>query len=71
MTRKPNIRKLTQEVAAFNDAVKPGDDVIVIKDDGRRVQTRTRSEAWILGGHTAVVLLEGISGGYLLERVRR
>lgn len=52
-----------------------GDPVIVTKDNGERVPTVTRSEAWCLGantrgpGHTAVVLVEGISGAYLLDRV--
>lgn len=33
-------------------------------------QTRTRSEAWLMGGHTAVVKVEGVSGGVMLESVR-
>ena len=53
-----------------------GTDVIVTKDDKTKVATKTRSNAWMLGatgdypGHTAVILLDGISGGYSLERVR-
>ncbi len=44
--------------------------VVVTKDDGTEVVTKTRSKGWLLGGHTAVIMLEGISGGYSLERVR-
>lgn len=30
-------------------------------------QTKTRSEAWLVGGHSAVVKVEGVSGGVLIE----
>lgn len=43
--------------------------VSVTKDDGSRVVTKTRSNPWKLGGGTPVVMVEGISGGYLLTRV--
>lgn len=29
--------------------------------------TKTRSEAWLLGGHTAVVMVEGVAGGVMVE----
>lgn len=40
------------------------------KDDGRDVPTATRSEAYVLSGHTAVIFVDGISGCVALERVR-
>jgi hypothetical protein len=43
--------------------------VSVIKDDGTRWITRTRSEPWQLGSGHWVVLLEGRAGGYSLSRV--
>jgi hypothetical protein len=46
-----------------------GTPVVVTKDDGSEVRTKTRSAPWMLCG-TAVILLEGISGGYALCRVR-
>lgn len=46
-----------------------GTRVVYIQDNGRAVLTRTRSAPWVLGGHTAVVLIDGRSGGMLLERV--
>lgn len=52
-------------------ATPEGTEVVVRKDNGSEVRTRTRSGPWLLGGHTAVIMLEGVSGGYLLERVRR
>jgi hypothetical protein len=61
-----------------------GTEVIVTKDLGEQVRTKTRSEPWLLGadsrdpsdpthnpGHTAVILLEGISGCYWLARVKK
>jgi hypothetical protein len=53
-----------------------GTRCVVRLDDGTERATVTRSRAWMLGasssheGHTAVVLLDGISGAYMLSRVR-
>ena len=33
-------------------------------------KTKTRSEAWVMGGHSVMVMVEGVSGGVLLESVR-
>lgn len=46
-----------------------GTEVQVLKDNGDVVATKTRSLPWKLGGHTWVVMLEGISGCYDLARV--
>lgn len=43
--------------------------VRVVKDDKSVVETTTRSDPWQLGDGTPVIMLEGISGGYLLSRV--
>ncbi len=32
--------------------------------------TKTRSEAWIMGGHSAMVMVEGVAGGVCLESVK-
>jgi hypothetical protein len=37
--------------------------------EGEGVATKTRSEAWVLSGHTAVVMVEGVSGCVALEAV--
>lgn len=47
-----------------------GTAVIVTRDDGRELTTKTRSEPWELCG-TPVIMVDGISGGYALERVRK
>lgn len=46
-----------------------GQPVFVRKDDGSDVATRTRSAPWRLCG-VWVILLDGISGGYAVARVR-
>jgi hypothetical protein len=46
-----------------------GTPVAVRLDTGKVRITKTRSPAWTVGGHTDVVLLEGITGCYLLDRV--
>lgn len=49
-----------------------GTPVIVTRDDGSELHTRTRSHAWAPGGEGThpTVLVEGITGGYSLARVR-
>lgn len=32
-------------------------------------ETKTRSEAWLMGGHSAMIMVEGVSGGVCLESV--
>lgn len=61
--------KQKQMVDQFNRWIQIGHAVKVKLDDGTLQDTVTESEAWLLGGHTAVIKLRGISGGYSLERV--
>jgi hypothetical protein len=56
-------------IEGFNHAVKIGDAVTYRNDFGQLTTTRTRSEAQLLSGHTAVVWIEGRSGCVALERV--
>jgi hypothetical protein len=56
-------------VDAWNAAHSIGAKVSVRKDDGKIINGETRSEAWVMGGHSAVILITGISGCYLLDRV--
>ena len=69
MARRPNPAKQADAVEAWNKKHPEGTDVSVRRDDGTATVTKTRSPAWLLGGHTAVVMVDGIAGGYLLERV--
>ncbi|MES2737259.1 MAG: hypothetical protein V4672_13125 [Verrucomicrobiota bacterium] len=71
MNRAPTASELAKTVAIFNATVSKGDAVIVTLDSRETKQTVTRSEAFILGGHSAMVMLEGISGAYAVERVQK
>lgn len=62
--------RLQAEADAWNARHRVGAEVELQHDNGSKVRTRTRSEAQVLSGHSVVVWLEGISGCYLLERVR-
>lgn len=62
---------LQKQCDEWNAANQVGAEVEVLKDNGAVVQTKTRGKAYVMSGHTAVIFLEGISGCYLLGRVRR
>ena len=66
----PSPYKLIRTVGDWNDKHKPGKLVEVTLDDGSIKETYTTSVAWVWGGHTAVVMLNGIVGCYNLNRVR-
>lgn len=61
--------ELERKVEAWNRDVPVGTEVIRTDDMGEKHRTRTRSIAWIVCGH-ASVMVDGISGGYLLERIQ-
>ncbi|MDH0342129.1 hypothetical protein [Chromobacterium haemolyticum] len=65
---KPNIKKLQKQCDDFNAVCKNGGR-IMFKRDGvdEPYEARTRSEAYILSGHSAVVFVEGVSGCYQLS----
>ncbi len=69
--KRPSLAALKRQVNDWNSAHPlPGVPVIVKLDDGSEKATRTQSEAQILGDHSAVIWLDGISGCYALDRVR-
>lgn len=64
--------KSLRSVERFNEVCPIGTPVIYWpgerqKDNGR--ESRTRSKAWLLGGHTPVVMVEGYAGGIALSHV--
>ena len=61
-------QQLENQCTTFNDAYPIGSTVKVTDDEGYKVERKVQSEAWVLGAHTPVVMLEGISGAYLLSR---
>ena len=67
---RPNPAQAEKSANDWNSKYPVGKPVEVTLDGGSIKETKTASEAWVLGGHTAVIKLEGISGGYALNRVR-
>lgn len=62
--------RIHNRISPERAAIKAGDKVIVHKDDGSKFETTARSAPWNMGGHTWVVLVEGIRGAYALSRVQ-
>ena len=65
MTTKKDVKL----VLDWNKEHPEGTAVTVRLDDGTTINSKTTSEAWLLGGHTAVVKLEAIHGAFALARV--
>lgn len=69
---KKQEQKAQAAVDKWNAAYPVGTDVMRYKftnplSDGS--PTKTRSEAWVMGGHSAMVMVEGVRGGVDLESV--
>lgn len=58
-----------QQVEAFNIEHPVGSPVTVRMDGGGILDATVKAPAQVLGGHTPVVWLNGISGCYALSRV--
>ena len=69
MPRQRSRSELERICKKWNDEYPVGKYVRVRRDDGSQLITKTRSEAWVLSGHTAVIMVEQITGAYLLDRV--
>jgi hypothetical protein len=63
--------KPEQVVEEWNAAYPIGTPVVYQSVQGDRAkdnkQTATRSAAWVLGGHTPVVMVNGIAGGVAIS----
>lgn len=68
--KRPSVTDQIRAVRDWNDQHPVGTACTVELDSGEIRATKTRSEAWMLSGHTAVVMVDGISGAYALERIR-
>lgn len=69
MARYPTDAAQQRIVEAWNARYPVGTRVRVRMDLGGIVETKTRSRAELLSGHTAVIWLDDIVGAYALERV--
>lgn len=68
--KRSNLAQLQKQCDDWNAANAVGCDVILRKDSGEDFQTKTRSEAEILSGHSAVIWLDNVRGCYQLDRVK-
>lgn len=53
----------------WNENYPKGTCVMVVRDNGIILETKTRSEAWLTPSGGLLVSVEGIYGGYRLSRV--
>ena len=59
---------------AWNAKFKPGAPCRLVLDDGREVETHTRSACWLVcdshGGGIPLVKVDGYAGGWSLNRLK-
>ena len=66
------LREAEAKVKGWNETHPIGTRVMRYKlinplSDGE--ETKTRSKAWVMGGHSAMVMVERVAGGVILESV--
>lgn len=70
MRKQPSPAAQQQLVDTWNAAHPIGTPVTryrLVNPLSQPVETKTRSEAWLMGGHTAMVMVEGQAGGVMVE----
>lgn len=69
MKRPPPLSELQRRCDDWNALHPLGTSVTVRRDNGKTIDTKTRSRAQILSNHSVVIWLAGITGCYDLARV--
>lgn len=69
--RPPSMAELQKAVTFFNSQHPVGTPVTLRKDSGEIIETRTRSAAAILGGHSPVVWLDCDVSAWHIDRVAK
>ena len=67
------LEKVAKQVSDWNAKYPVGTKVIrysLIKPLRDPYPTETRSEAWVMGEHSAMIMVNGCSGGVILESVK-
>jgi len=70
--KAPTAKQLEKQVTDWNTKFPVGTTVMrykLIEPLREGTETKTRSEAWVMGGHSAMVMVEGVLGGVILESV--
>jgi hypothetical protein len=61
---------LKQQEERANQLNVVGTPVYVIKGDGKIIESKTRSEPWLMESHSWMVMVEGIAGGYCVTHIQ-
>lgn len=72
-TLQRRLKEATDAAEAFNKRYPIGTSVTyyeLIEPLAKPRTTHTRSEAWVMGGHSAMIMVDGISGGVCLDHIR-
>lgn len=64
-----SVEVMKSKIEVFNEKHSVVSPVVVVKDAGEKIMATIKYPARVMGGHTAVVWLDGISGAYSLNRV--
>lgn len=70
--KRPNLDQLQKQANNWNEKFPIGTSVTrykLINPLREGSETQTRSEAWVMGGHSVMIMVKGVSGGVLLESV--
>ena len=67
--RQPSALQLNQQVTSWNARYPVGSSVSY-RSRSKLIGTKTTSEAWIMGGHSVMVRLEGVSGAYSIDHLK-
>lgn len=68
--RKRSVALEQAAVDQWNAMFPVGSAVYYTEDDGRKTETKTRSEAWMLCSQFGVILIDGRTGCVHLDRIR-
>lgn len=71
--KRPSAEKLQSMVNDFNARFPIGTEVVryaMIEPLSDGTPTKTTSQAWVMGGHSAMVVVHGFSGGQSLDAIR-
>ncbi len=71
-TLQRRLEEATKLVEDFNRDYPVGTEVVyyeLIDPKARPHPSKTRSTAWVMGGHSAMIMVDGVSGGVALEHI--
>jgi hypothetical protein len=76
MVARKNVSSLSTQLLLVQNWKHPIGTSVTITRNGKELQTKTASDPWMLGsssshvGHTAVIMLDDVSGCWALSDVR-